>query len=51
MSKMADNIEKAIGLLDECLSDWGHAATMVYTIMNRIKKAKELLERKDGEQE
>ena len=40
---MKSNVDKAVGLLDECLADWSRAATNVYTIMTRITEAKELL--------
>lgn len=36
-------LRNSIDILESCLADWGHGATMVYSIMTRIKKAVELL--------
>lgn len=38
-----NDIKEVNSLLNECLDDWPHAATMVCTIMNRIKKAVDIL--------
>ena len=38
-----NDIKEVIRLLNDCLDDWPHAATMVCTIMNRIKKAVDIL--------
>ena len=37
-----DEVKK---ILESCLADWSHAATMVCSIMTRIKKALDLLKR------
>lgn len=36
-------LEKPIKILESCLADWGHGATMVCSIMTRIREAVELL--------
>lgn len=38
-----NDLKKVKSLLEECLSDWPHAATMVCTIMRRIEKAVDIL--------
>ena len=48
MNRMAE-LEKPIKILESCLADWGHGATMVCSIMTRIGKAVELLKEQQPE--
>jgi len=35
--------EQAVEILESCLNDWPHAATMVCSIMSRLEKAYEMM--------